>query len=200
MEKIKSLDFTTYSRCSLHISRFSLHISRCSLHISWFSLHNSRCSLHISRYSLYNSRCSLHNSRFSLHISRCLLHIARFSLHISRCSLNIFHASLVSILTTPVSDKTAAKKQWYITKIVFLTSRQPYAIHFFTELQCLPLGDPRNICTISWSCWSQKSLRKHKDTITSSSFIRLRDLSFQSKSIHGCGSQLIWSKTKTNYD
>ena len=39
-------------------------------------------------------------------------------------------ATLVSLLPTPIPDKTAAKKRWSLTKIVFFASKQPFAVHF----------------------------------------------------------------------
>ena len=57
------------------------------------------------------------------------------------------YASLVSVLPKSISDKRAAKKRKSLAKIVFLdvgtTVRHTFPS---SELQCLPRGDPKNLC------------------------------------------------------
>ena len=57
------------------------------------------------------------------------------------------YISLVLALPKSVSDKGAAKKRNFSLKSFFLdvgtTVRHTFP---FSELQCLPLGDPRNLC------------------------------------------------------
>ena len=56
------------------------------------------------------------------------------------------YISLVLALPKSISDKGAAKKQKSLTKIVFLDIRTTVHHTFpFSELQCLPHGDPRNL-------------------------------------------------------
>ena len=66
-------------------------------------------------------------------------------------------ASLVPILPTPISDKKAAKKRWYITKIVFFFDVETTFRHAFlsSELQCLPRGDLRNLALTQGSDYWQ---------------------------------------------
>ena len=57
------------------------------------------------------------------------------------------YISLVLALPKSVSDKGAAKKRKFLTKIVFLDVGTTVHHTFpFSELQCLPRGDPRNLC------------------------------------------------------
>ena len=56
------------------------------------------------------------------------------------------YISLVLALPKSISDKGAVKKQKSLTKIVFLDIRTTVHHTFpFSELQCLPHGDPRNL-------------------------------------------------------
>ena len=57
------------------------------------------------------------------------------------------YPSLVSALPEFISDKRAAKKRKSLANSVFLDVRTTVR-HMFSssELQCLPRGDPRNLC------------------------------------------------------
>ena len=51
------------------------------------------------------------------------------------------YTSLESTLPKSISDKTASKKRWSFSKIVFWTWKQPFAIHFFQE--------SNNVCPVA---------------------------------------------------
>ena len=57
------------------------------------------------------------------------------------------YASLVSASPKSISDKRVAKKRKSLAKIVFLNIETTVRHTFLSsELQCLPHGDPRNLC------------------------------------------------------
>ena len=56
------------------------------------------------------------------------------------------YASRVSALPKSISNKRAAKKRLSLSKMVFLDVRTTFRHIFpFSELKCLPRGDPRNL-------------------------------------------------------
>lgn len=57
------------------------------------------------------------------------------------------YTSLVSTLSSPIYDKTAAKKRWSLSKIFCWKSKRRFAIYFLSSnFQCSPCADPRNLC------------------------------------------------------
>ena len=68
------------------------------------------------------------------------------------------YSSLASTFSQSIYDKTAAKKRWSLSKIVFLDVETTFR-HIFpsNNLHRWPRGDPRNF------------FRKHKDPISGNS-------------------------------
>ena len=86
-------------------------------------------------------------------------------------------ATLVFILPTPISDNTEAKKRWSLTKIVVSDVETTFRHAVLSgELQCLPRGDPTNICANT----RIRLLANHSFNLTSSA-------------ISGCTKLLIFS-------
>ena len=60
------------------------------------------------------------------------------------------YAALVSTISKSISDKkknNRRKKRQFHSKIVILDVETTFRIHFLSsELQCLPRGDPKNLC------------------------------------------------------
>jgi hypothetical protein len=52
------------------VSHYTLHITRYTLHVTHYTLHITRYTLHVTHYTLHITRYTLHVSHYTLHITR----------------------------------------------------------------------------------------------------------------------------------